>query len=121
MDRWCIRGAAISCAFALCAMVVGPGFVGIASSHAILGIGPDLLDLFGDDDKSDLHHPRPGSEDSSSGQAARTVAVTTADAGPPASTFGTDRESVGLVAGGGAVPQSAGLAEEAAHYRASGQ
>ncbi len=89
-------------------MVVGPGFVGIASSHAILGIGPDLLDLFGDDDKSDLHHPRPGSEDSSSGQAARTVGVTTADVGPPASTFGTGRDSVGLVAGGGAVPQSAG-------------
>src|SRR6478609_1046233 len=104
MDRWCIRSAAISCAFASCAMVVGPGFVGIAQSHAILGIGPDLLDLFGnDDDKSDLHHPRPGSEEASSGQAARTVGVTTADAGPPVSTFGTDRQSVGLVAGN-AVP-----------------
>lgn len=90
-------------------MAAGPGFVGIAQSHAILGIGPDLLDLFGgDDDKSDLHHPRPGSENSSSGQAARTVGVTTADAGPPVSTFGSGPESVGLVAGGGDVPRSAG-------------
>lgn len=43
-------------------MVAGPGFVGIAQSHAILGIGPDLFDLFGDDKKSNLHHPRPDTE-----------------------------------------------------------
>ena len=67
------------------------------------------FDLFGDDDdKSDLHHPRPGSEESSSGQAARTVGVTTADAGPPVSTFGSVPESAARVEGGGAVPQSAG-------------
>jgi hypothetical protein len=93
VDRVWIRSAAISCAFASCAIVVGPGGLGIAQSHAILGIGPDLLDLFGnDDDKSSQHHPRPGSEDSS-GQAARTVGITTADAGPPVSTFGSAPES----------------------------
>jgi hypothetical protein len=43
-------------------MVAGPGVIGLAQSHAILGIGPDLFDLFGDDKKSDLHHPRPGTE-----------------------------------------------------------
>src|SRR4051812_17874966 len=86
-------------------MVCGPGVVGIAQSHAILGIGPDLLDLLGgDDDKSDLHHPRPGSEAPPSGQAARTVGVTTADAGPPVSTFGSGPQ----VAAGG-VPKSASL------------
>ncbi len=90
-------------------MVCGPGVVGIAQSHAILGIGPDLLDLFGgDDDKSDLHHPRPGSEAPPSGQAARTVGVTTADAGPPVSTFGSGPQAAGLVAAGG-VPKSASL------------
>ena len=89
-------------------MIAGPGVLGIAQSHAILGIGPDILDLFGDDDKSDLHHPRPGSEESSSGQAARTVGVTTADAGPPVSTFGSVPESAARVEGESAVPQSAG-------------
>ena len=75
-------------------MVAGPGVLGIAQSHAILGIGHTSFDLFGDDDdKSDLHHPRPGSEEASSGQAARTVGVTTADAGPPVSTFGSVPES----------------------------
>jgi hypothetical protein len=107
VDRAWIRNAAIAYAFACGTLVAGPGLVGIAQAHAILGIGPDLLDLFGDDDKSDIHHPRPGSEDSSSGQAARTVGVTTADAGPPVSTFGSGPESAGLVAGGGAVPRSA--------------
>ena len=58
-----------------------PGVVGIAQSHAILGIGPDIFDLFDDDEKSDLHHPRPGSEEFSA-QAARTVGITTSDAGP---------------------------------------
>jgi hypothetical protein len=109
VDRFWIRSAAISCAFACGAMVCGPGVVGIAQSHAILGIGPDLLDLLGgDDDKSDLHHPRPGSEAPPSGQAARTVGVTTADAGPPVSTFGSGPQAAGLVAAGG-VPKSASL------------
>ena len=116
MDRVWIRSAAISCAFASCAIVVGPGGVGIAQSHAILGIGPDLLDLFGnDDDKSSLHHPRPGSEESS-GQAARTVGVTTADAGPPVSTFGSAPESAdarqfAAAADTAGIPGSAGVAE----------
>ena len=109
MDRVWIRSAAIGCAFACGAMVCGLGVVGIAQSHAILGIGPDLLDLFGgDDDKSDLHHPRPGSEAPPSGQAARTVGVTTADAGPPVSTFGSGPQAAGMVAAGG-VPKSASL------------
>ena len=121
MDRVWIRSAAFSCAFACGAMVVGPGVLGTAVAHAILGIGPDLdiFDLFGDDDqKSSLHHPRPGAEDVS-GQAARTVGVTTSDAGPPVSTFGSVPESAGPVGisgglpenvsrggGGGAVPRS---------------
>ena len=110
MDRVFIRSAAISFAFASGAMVVGPGVVGIAESHAILGIGPDIdiFDLFGeDDDKSAMHHPRPGSEEFSA-QAARTVGITTADAGPPVSTFGSVPESAGRVAGGGGVPESGG-------------
>jgi hypothetical protein len=108
VDQVWIRSAAIGCAFACGAMVCGPGVAGIAQSHAILGIGPDLLDLLGgDDDKSDLHHPRPGSEEPPSGQAARTVGVTTADAGPPVSTFGSAPQAAGLVAGGGGVPTSA--------------
>ena len=111
MDRVFIRSAAISFAFACGAMVVGPGVVGIAESHAILGIGPDIhdiFDLFGeDDDKSAMHHPRPGSEEFSA-QAARTVGITTADAGPPVSTFGSVPESAGRVAGGGGVPESGG-------------
>lgn len=89
-------------------MVAGPGVLGIAQSHAILGFGPDIFDLFGDDDdKSDLHHPRPGSEESSSGQAARTVGVTTADAGPPVSTFGSGPESAARTEVDGAVQESA--------------
>lgn len=58
MDRLWFRSAAICCAFASCALAGGPGFAGSAVAHA------DLFgfDFFGDDDKSDLHHPRPGSE-----------------------------------------------------------
>ena len=113
-----IRSAAISCAFACGTMIAGPGVLGIAQSHAILGIGPDILDLFGDDDKSDLHHPRPGSEESSSGQAARTVGVTTADAGPPVSTFGSVPESAARVEGESAVPRVPAVAGEAVQCRA---
>ena len=102
-----LRSTAFSFAFACGAMVVGPGVVGIAHSHAILGIGPDLLDLFGDDDKSAKHHPRPGSEEFSA-QAARTVGITTADAGPPVSTFSGVPESVSRIGAGGGVPESAG-------------
>ena len=58
MDGWRFRSAAIGCAFASCAMVVGPGIIGAAPAHA----GLFGFDFFGDDDKSDMHHPRPGSE-----------------------------------------------------------
>ena len=58
MDRLWFRSAAICCAFASCALAAGPGFAGVAVAHAdLFGI-----DFFGDDDKSDMHHPRPGSE-----------------------------------------------------------
>jgi hypothetical protein len=58
LDGCWFRSAAISCALASCALVAGPGFAGIALAHA------DLFgfDFFGDEDKSDMHHPRPGSE-----------------------------------------------------------
>ena len=60
MDRACVRSAALSCAFACGALVVGPGMVGTAVAHAgIFGIGG--IDFFGhDDNKSRQHHPRPG-------------------------------------------------------------
>jgi hypothetical protein len=58
LDGWWFRSAAISCAFASCTLVAGPGFVGIAPAHA----GLFGIDFFDDDDKSDMHHPRPGSE-----------------------------------------------------------
>ena len=39
-------------------MVLGPGLIGAAPAHA----GLFGIDFFGDEDKSDMHHPRPGSE-----------------------------------------------------------
>lgn len=90
MDGWRVRSAAIGCAFASCAMVVGPGFIGTACAHAgIFG-----FDFFGDDDKSDIHHPRPGSEVSA--QSARIAA-----AEPPSAKIGS-------------VPETATAAEPAA-------
>ena len=101
----------------------GPGFVGIAQSHAILGIGPDSFDIFGDDNKSDLHHPRPDAEVSA--QASRTTASRTtagiAAAEAPTATVGSlpengnarefaaaenvgIPESVGRGGGGAAIP-----------------
>jgi hypothetical protein len=56
-------------------MAAGPGFVGAAQAHAILGIGPDWLDIFGDNKKSALHHPRPDGE--ASAQTSRTTASLT--------------------------------------------
>ncbi len=73
-------------------MVAGPGFVGAAQAHAILGIGPDWFDIFGDNDKSDLHHPRPDAEAST--QSSRTQAgVATAE--PPTAKVGSLPENVG--------------------------
>lgn len=111
MDRWCIRSAAISCAFASCAMVVGPGFMGTAVAHAgLLGIGPDIFDLFGDDKKSDLHHPRPGADVSA--QSSRTTAGLEAAEAPTARVANIPEavsapESVGVAGnagGGGGLP-----------------
>ena len=88
-------------------MVVGPGIVGSAVAHAGL-FGFDFLDIFGDDDKkSAMHHPRPGAD---GGQAARTVGITTSDAGPPVPTFGSIPESAGRGRdGGGRLPSSSGV------------
>jgi hypothetical protein len=58
LDRLYLRSAAISCAFASCALVGASGFASIATAHAdFFGI-----DFFGHHDKSDMHHPRPGSQ-----------------------------------------------------------
>lgn len=64
-------------------MVVGPAFTGTAVAHAgLLGIGPDIFDLFGDDKKSDLHHPRPGADVGA--QSSRTTAGVSAEEAPTA-------------------------------------
>ena len=77
MDRWWIRSAVIGCAFASCTLVAGPGCAGIAPAHAdFFGI-----DFFGHDDKSDMHHPRPGSE---VGAPSARAAAGAADAAPTA-------------------------------------
>ena len=92
-----IRSAAFSCAFACGAYGRRPGGSGHrrGARHPRDRPGLDIFDLFGDDDqKSSLHHPRPGAEDFG-GQAARTVGITTSDAGPPMSTFGSVPESAG--------------------------
>jgi hypothetical protein len=70
-------------------MVVGPGFIGTAPAHA------DLFgfDFFGDDDKSDMHHPRPGSEVSA--QQTR-VAAGVAAAEAPTAKIGSAPESAGV-------------------------
>jgi hypothetical protein len=87
-------------------MVVGPGIVGSAVAQAGL-FGFDFLDIFGDDDKkSAMHHPRPGAD---GGQAARTVGITTSDAGPPVATFGSVPEIAGRGRdAGGGLPSSSG-------------
>ena len=56
MDRSRMRSAAISCVIACGAMVAGPATLGsaVASADGIFGI--DILDIFGDDKKSKLHH-----------------------------------------------------------------
>ncbi|RDH75539.1 hypothetical protein DVS77_26460 [Mycolicibacterium moriokaense] len=67
---------------ATCTMVVGPGVAGTAVANAGL-FGIDLLDIFGHDhDKSDMHHPRPGS--TVSAQTSRTTAGVAAAAAPSA-------------------------------------
>ncbi len=107
MDRWWIRNAAFSCAFASCAIVAGPGSVGAAVAHAgLFGIGPDL-NLFGcDDNKSSLHHPRPGS--SVSAQSSRSTASVAAAEAPTAKVGSQpadlSRSLTGFGSGGGGGP-----------------
>ena len=92
-------------------MVVGPGFIGTAPAHA----GLFGFDFFGDDDKSDMHHPRPGSEVSA--QSTPTAAGYAATEAPTAK-IGSVPESAGVpegsegvmgaqsIAGGGNVPRA---------------
>lgn len=99
MDGWRVRSAAIGCAFASCAMVVGPGVIGTAQANAgIFG-----FDFFGDDDKSDMHHPRPGSEVSA--QSARIAAAepqsAAADTAAMRSVASVPEVEVARAAGGG--------------------
>jgi hypothetical protein len=77
LDGCWFRSAAISCALASCALVAGPGFAGIALAHA----GLFGIDFFGDDDKSDMHHPRPGSETSAQSSPAAADEAPTAKIG----------------------------------------
>lgn len=92
-------------------MVVGPGAFGAAEARAIFGIGPDWFDIFGDDKKSDMHHPRPGSEvrAQSTGSAARVAA-----AEAPQAKVGSVPEGAGTAATTGApanVSAPSGIAE----------
>lgn len=76
-------------------MIAGPGYVGTAMAHAGL-FGFDF-DFFGDDDKSDLHHPRPGSD----------AAVARAAAGPTAGEAPTAK--VGSAPGGLGVSETTAM------------
>jgi hypothetical protein len=120
-------------------LVVGPGVVGIPVAHAILGIGPDindLFDLFGDDDdnrKSKQHHYQPTAD--TGVQASRAAADATAtEATQPVAKVGSEPANASRVSApetlatagspeslspgirediggneGGAVPRSVGL------------
>jgi hypothetical protein len=82
LDQCWIRSAAISCAFASCSLVVGPGLAGIATARAdFFGI-----DFFGHDDKSEMHHPRPGAE---VGAPSTRAAAGVAAADPPTAKIGS--------------------------------
>lgn len=79
----------MSCAFAACALIAGPGVAGTAVAHAgLFGIGPDIFDLFGDDGKrsakSDMHHPRPDAGTGAGAQASRSTARVAAAEAPSA-------------------------------------
>ncbi len=132
MDQWWIRSAAFSCALASSAMVAGPGLVGTAVANAgLLGIGPDIFNLFGchdNDKKSDLHHPRPGSsafiqssQDTASRSSLTTASVTAAQA--PTAKVGSQPENLSrpLTAaasaaggGGGGLPRTGSAGGRAA-------
>jgi hypothetical protein len=93
-------------------MVGGPGLFGPAVAHAdLFGFG---FDFCGDDDKSDLHHPRPGSEVSA--QTTRISAVE--DAAAPTAKVGSLPENVDVPASAelrsaAGVPENVGVAESA--------
>jgi hypothetical protein len=96
----------MSCAVASCALVAGPGLAGIALAHAdLFGI-----DFYGHDDKSEMHHPRPGSEVAA--QSAR-AAPGIAAAEAPTAKIGSAPESA-AVSEATASRMSAGVAEAVA-------
>lgn len=111
MDGWRIRSTAISCAFASCAMLAGPGFVGTAIARA------DLFgfDFFGDcDKKSNQHHPRPGATVGGTPSARTTASVAAVEA--PAAKIGSQPETVSAPDAAGVqslagVPGNVGVAE----------
>ncbi len=96
MDRTWVRGAAFSCAFACGALIVGPGIAGTPTAHAFLGFGPDLLDIFGNDNKSKQHHPHPAAD--AGAQGSRTMAsAAAAEAAPPEAKIGSEPVSASRV------------------------
>ncbi|OBB01696.1 hypothetical protein A5662_13135 [Mycobacteriaceae bacterium 1482268.1] len=89
---------AISCTFAACATIIGPGFAGAAVAHAgLLGIDIDIdiFDLFDDhnnNNKSNMHHPRPGSGVNAQSAARTTAGVAAAEA--PKAKIGSQPENL---------------------------
>jgi hypothetical protein len=109
LDRRWIRSTAISCAFASCAIVAGPAFIGPAVAHADL-FGIDFFRDCGQKDcdkKSELHHPRPGADVSPS-SASTTASLATAEA--PTAKIGSQPENISPPETAGA-RSVAGLAE----------
>jgi hypothetical protein len=98
LNRLWFRSAAASCALTSCALA-GPGLAGLAVAHAdLFGI-----DFCGHDDKSELHHPRPGSEVSA--QSTRVASVAADEA--PMAKIGSAPESLAGPAESVAAPRSA--------------
>jgi hypothetical protein len=96
-------------------MVAGPGIAGTAVANAGL-FGIDFFDIFDDDKKSDMHHPRPGTEVNV--QSARTTAGVAAAEAPKAK-IGSLPESVSAAETAetrsfASVPENVSIAESAA-------
>ncbi len=95
-------------------MIAGPGCTGIVSAHA----GLFGIDFFGDDDKSDLHHPRPGADaEPSAATAARLASVET-----PTAMRSAAAAPQGVIAprsGGGGIPRSVSTARPVSLPRVS--
>lgn len=81
-------------------MAVGPGWIGPATARA----GLFGIDFFGGDDKSEMHHPRPGSEVSA--QAARSTAGVAAVEAPTATVNGLSVNTSPPIARGGGLPRA---------------